>query len=270
MDLQSFKSYPAKILLFGEYLVLQGGSALAIPHSSLAMCRSHNSNITNKAFFSKIHDYLCSNSVFKDRIKPQFQDDIEIGLQYDSSIPVGYGLGSSGALVAALYDTYIENKATDYKLLQSELAEMEGFFHDKSSGIDPLTSYLQVPILSHNENIEIFPELTIDNYELIDSGIRRNAREAIMYFNQQSLDCVFQKKLTELTELSNEMIRKSIQKENIQNDLFQFSSLQLILFSDFIPENMKLVWKQGLNSRLYNMKLCGAGMGGMFLKFKTI
>ena len=31
---------------------------------------------------------------------------------FDSSIPQGYGVGSSGALVAALYDRYALNKIT--------------------------------------------------------------------------------------------------------------------------------------------------------------
>ena len=38
--------------------------------------------------------------------------DIEAGMYFDSSIPQGYGVGSSGALVAAIYDKYTKNKIT--------------------------------------------------------------------------------------------------------------------------------------------------------------
>ena len=34
------------------------------------------------------------------------QKDVNAGMYFDSSIPQGYGVGSSGALVAALYDKY--------------------------------------------------------------------------------------------------------------------------------------------------------------------
>ena len=36
--------------------------------------------------------------------------DIKRGLFFKSSIPIGYGLGSSGALVSAVYNQYFFNK----------------------------------------------------------------------------------------------------------------------------------------------------------------
>ena len=38
--------------------------------------------------------------------------DISLGLYFDSSIPQGYGVGSSGALVASIYDKYAIGKIT--------------------------------------------------------------------------------------------------------------------------------------------------------------
>ena len=37
------------------------------------------------------------------------------GLYFDSTIPQGYGVGSSGALVAAFYDRYAENKIYGFR-----------------------------------------------------------------------------------------------------------------------------------------------------------
>jgi mevalonate kinase len=37
---------------------------------------------------------------------------VETGMYFDSSIPQGYGVGSSGALVAAIYDKYAQDKIT--------------------------------------------------------------------------------------------------------------------------------------------------------------
>src|SRR5690606_28377114 len=89
--------------------------------------------------------------------------DIARGPYFDSSIPQGYGIGSSGALVAAIYYRYAQDKTTvlenltrDTLLRLKELfGRMESCFHGKSSGLDPLNSYLSLPILINSkDNIE--------------------------------------------------------------------------------------------------------------------
>ena len=42
----------------------------------------------------------------------KLDSDLQNGMYFDSSIPQGYGVGSSGALVAAFYDRYAFNKIT--------------------------------------------------------------------------------------------------------------------------------------------------------------
>ncbi len=89
--------------------------------------------------------------------------DVANGMYFDSSIPQGYGVGSSGALVAAIYDKYANDKITVLENLTREkllslkviFGKMESFFHGKSSGLDPLNSYLSLPILINSkDNIE--------------------------------------------------------------------------------------------------------------------
>src|SRR5699024_9945083 len=89
--------------------------------------------------------------------------DVNNGLYFDSSIPQGYGVGSSGALVAAIYDKYAINKITVLEnltrdkllALKKVFSAMESFFHGNSSGLDPLNSYLSLPILINSkEHIE--------------------------------------------------------------------------------------------------------------------
>ena len=78
--------------------------------------------------------------------------DVADGMYFDSSIPQGYGVGSSGALVAAIYDKYTIEKITVLENLTREkllklktiFGKMESFFHGKSSGLDPLNSYLSL------------------------------------------------------------------------------------------------------------------------------
>src|SRR5690606_35587126 len=88
------------------------------------------------------------------------ESDVAKGMYFDSSIPQGYGVGSSGALVAAVYDKYALDKITvlenltKEKLLQLKVifSEMESFFHGKSSGLDPLKNYLSIPILINSKD----------------------------------------------------------------------------------------------------------------------
>jgi mevalonate kinase len=66
----------------------------------------------------------------------QLLRDVNKGLYFESSIPQGYGLGSSGALVAAIYNKYAEEKIkSDRRLsrksvsrLKEIFSKMEGFF----------------------------------------------------------------------------------------------------------------------------------------------
>lgn len=267
MDQKNYKSFPSKILLFGEYIVLQGADALAFPYAKYSMNKSEEFHKHNREFYRKLERYILEKPIFENKISPNFRLEIEKGLHYDSNIPVGYGLGSSGALVAAIYDEYFINKPTDFKELQFELGEIESFFHEKSSGIDPLTSYIQKPILSSNNQIQILDNLKLENFELIDSGKRRNAKEAIKHFNQLNSELKFQAKLTELKEISNTIIQLLISGQNYLSEIKKYSILQLDLFADFIPNHIQEEWREGIESDQFYMKLCGAGMGGMYLKF---
>ncbi|MCK5637882.1 MAG: mevalonate kinase, partial [Flavobacteriaceae bacterium] len=155
----------AKILLFGEYGIIKDSKGLAIPYNSFqgALKVSPNlnekENLSNQKLFD-FYNYLKSNNNGLDLRLNEFKKDIERGLNFDSSIPQGYGVGSSGALVAAVYDKYANNKITVLenltrdKLLKLKaiFSQMESFFHGKSSGLDPLNSYLSIPILINSKN----------------------------------------------------------------------------------------------------------------------
>ena len=90
---------------------------------------------------------------------------------FKSNIPQGYGLGSSGALVAAFYDRYAKKK-----ILKNIFSEMESYFHGESSGVDPLNCYLGSPILIKSQNeihITKIPDQKVLGYGgifILDSG----------------------------------------------------------------------------------------------------
>ena len=159
----------AKILLFGEYGIIKDSKGLAIPFNSYKGALKSAENLTGEAAKSNknlfnFYQYLVNlktDLVSFDLEK--LKTDIDRGMYFDSSIPQGYGVGSSGALVASIYDQYATDKITVLenltrnKLLQLKetFSLMESFFHGKSSGLDPLNSYLSLPILINSkENIE--------------------------------------------------------------------------------------------------------------------
>ena len=159
----------SKILLFGEYGIIKDSKGLSIPYSfyngalkkdnelSEAAAKSNNNLKRFVAHLEQIDADLVQFDI------AELKKDVEEGMYFDSSIPQGYGVGSSGALVAAIYDKYADDKITVLenltrdKLLKLKaiFSEMESFFHGKSSGLDPLNSYLSIPILINSkDNIE--------------------------------------------------------------------------------------------------------------------
>ena len=154
----------SKILLFGEYGIIRDSKGLSIPYNfyngALKVAEnpteeSEKSNASLKRFASYLDDLQEEYPELVTFNIAALNADVERGMYFDSSIPQGYGVGSSGALVAAIYDKYAHNKITVLenltreKLLQLKniFAQMESFFHGKSSGLDPLNSYLSLPIL---------------------------------------------------------------------------------------------------------------------------
>ncbi|MAU58297.1 MAG: mevalonate kinase, partial [Flavobacteriaceae bacterium] len=151
----------AKILLFGEYGIIEDSKGLSIPYNFYRGALK----IPKK----KTDQVIESNTILIDFAKyiknipvkiiafdwKKFNKDLSLNMYFDSSIPKGYGVGSSGALVASIYDKYALNKITVLENLTKEkliklktiFSKMESFFHGKSSGLDPLNSYLSLPIL---------------------------------------------------------------------------------------------------------------------------
>ena len=145
----------AKILLFGEYGIIEDSKGLSIPYNfyrgALKIPKNKSDQIieSNRIlidFAKYLKDIPLKIVVFDWK---KFNKDLSLNMYFDSSIPKGYGVGSSGALVASIYDKYALNKITVLENLTKEkliklktiFSKMESFFHGKSSGLDPLNSY---------------------------------------------------------------------------------------------------------------------------------
>ena len=116
----------AKILLFGEYGIIKDSKGLAIPFNAYRGALKTSDDLDAKAKTSnqnlfKFYNYIAGlNSDIVTFNLDEFKKDLEDGMYFDSSIPQGYGVGSSGALVASIYDKYAYDKITILENLTRE------------------------------------------------------------------------------------------------------------------------------------------------------
>jgi mevalonate kinase len=210
--------------------------------------------------------------------------DVERGMYFDSSIPQGYGVGSSGALVAAIYDKYAQNKITVLenltreKLLQLKVvfSQMESFFHGKSSGLDPLNSYLSIPILINSiDNIEAtgIPSQSTTGKGavfLLDSGIVGETAPMVNIFMENLKEEGFRKMLkSQFIKYTDACVENFLGGDikSLFANTKQLSKVVLNNFKPMIPEQFHGVWQNGIDTNDYYLKLCGSGGGGYILGF---
>ncbi|WP_033960013.1 mevalonate kinase family protein [Psychroserpens jangbogonensis] len=280
----------SKILLFGEYGIIKDSKGLSIPYNFFngALKTEENpsqeaieSNESLKRFVSYIKDIKAELVIFDIE---KLTNDVEAGMYFDSSIPQGYGVGSSGALVAAIYDKYAHDKITVLENLTREkllklkmiFSEMESFFHGKSSGLDPLNSYLSIPILINSQdNIEAtgIPAQQTDGKGavfLLDSGIIGETAPMVRIFmenmKQEGFRSMLKDQFIKHTDACVDDFLKGDVKSLFKNTK-QLSKVVLNHFKPMIPQQFHELWRKGIETNEYYLKLCGSGGGGYILGF---
>ncbi|MBP7172769.1 MAG: mevalonate kinase [Cloacibacterium sp.] len=279
----------AKILLFGEYGIIEDSQGLTLPYSFYKGCFKF-SELTSD-FEKKSNEALAKYAIYLEQLElPQgfelnldaLNSDIRKGLFFDSNIPQGYGVGSSGALVAAVFDRYSVKKWSPEQISKDELKELkklfgvlESFFHGKSSGIDPLICYMNLPILIENkENVD---KVSIPKEQrgkgaifLIDSGVTGETGPMVQIFFEKLKNEGFRKTLKEeFIRYNNACIETFLNKEMTPffKNLKNLSKWAYEHFRPMIPDSIFNVWKKGLDTNAYYLKLCGSGGGGYILGF---
>ena len=280
----------AKVLLFGEYGIIKDAKGLSIPYNfykgalKISDSKNHEAQASNQKL-SEFADYLeqIDRTLVNFNTK-QLREDLSKGLYFDSSIPQGYGIGSSGALVAAVYDRYAHNKITilenltRVKLLKLKqiFGQMESFFHGKSSGLDPLNSFLSLPILIHSKDIleptgiPSQPKAGKGAVFLLDSGSMGETAPMVNIFMQNMESPSFRKMIKEqFISYSDRCVEHFLSGDIISlfGDLKRLSKTVLTHFKPMIPEQFHALWETGINTNAYYLKLCGSGGGGYILGF---
>jgi len=279
----------AKILLFGEYGIIKDSKGLAIPYNSYQGALIIADDTSEKAIDSnrKLKEFYSYLIKLKDpNIQLRLDDlkiDIDRNMHFDSSIPQGYGVGSSGALVAAIYDKYADHKITVLenltreKLLKLKLifSKMESFFHGKSSGLDPLNSYLSLPILIKSKN----------NLEATGIPSQKEGKGAVFLLDSEMIGETQPMVNIFMNKMKNEGFRKMIDRDfarhtdnciddflhgNVKSlfgNVKKLSKVVLKHFKPMIPDSFHQLWENGIETNDYYLKLCGSGGGGYILGF---
>ncbi|MBK7406721.1 MAG: mevalonate kinase [Saprospirales bacterium] len=272
------RSYPSKVLLFGEYVIIRGSRALAIPyhdfegHWAYSETGAASPNLESLGHYLENHHR--SGQLLTTLALDRFQENLSNGLYFESSIPVGYGLGSSGALVAAVYESYCTRKEPQLPLLKPILAQIESYFHGSSSGVDPLVCLLDKPLLLRDrQRVEVvaIPEQAETGNGalfLIDTGVSRETGPLVRVFLSKCEDLSFDSMVEdELGGLTNAAIQAFLRSDwRVLQPVFgAISQFQWNYFQEMIPLTFREVWEAGLDSPNYKLKLCGAGGGGFLL-----
>ena len=282
-------SFFAKILLFGEYGIIKNSKGISIPFNlysgSLDIDKSLNEKIeSSNEQIQSFYDYLklkFDNDEFNFKT---FKSDIDDGLYFKSSIPIGYGVGSSGALVSAVYDKYSLKKIKGEKKIDAEkiiilkniFSKMESFFHGESSGLDPVNSYLSSPILIKSkkeiETISVPKQIKNGNqgFFLVDTQESSNTRILVDKFLESMKDSEFEKLFkNEFVEFSNSCIDDFLDSnfDSLKKNMKKLSKFTYDNFKAMIPKQFDSIWIKGLKTNDYFLKLCGSGGGGFILGF---
>lgn len=287
-------SYFAKILLFGEYGIIRDAMGLSIPYRNFqgnlslpekVSSRKHSkSNQELQKFYTHLKDLDLKGSLIASLRLDSFHGDLKKGLYFESTIPQGYGVGSSGALVAAVYDRYSNNQLTldisispdSIQKVKECLAQMESYFHGKSSGIDPTICYLQLPLLIRSQTdlgTVALPSTESDGQGaifLLNSGNPGETQPMVNLFMEKLKEEGFRSVMNDQFKKYNDACVHAFLKgdwDPLFTNLKSLSGIALEHFTPMIPNNFRELWQKGIDNNSYYLKLCGSGGGGYILGF---
>ena len=153
---------------------------------------------------------------------------------------------------------------------------MESFFHGKSSGLDPLNSYLSIPILINSkDNIEPagIPSQTENGLGavfLLDSGSTGETGPMVNIFMENMKQEGFRQMLKEQFVKHTDACVDDFLKGDVKSLFHNVKRLSHVVLDNFkpmIPAQFHKLWKHGIDTNDYYLKLCGSGGGGYILGF---
>jgi mevalonate kinase len=290
------KDFPGKIVLFGEFTIIIGSKALVLPFRKfsgrLEMPEKEEDPLRSgeqpgQAHALRSNDDLLGLLQYLEKLQAagnlpddfdidRFMEEVIGGLFFHSSIPEAYGAGSSGALVAAIYEKFGSGKPRyepqDFDRLRRTLGQIESYYHGTSSGIDPLCCFLNKPVLFDGDmaypvNVPKIPPGS--GFFLLDTGVPGMTSPMIEYFKSRlqepGLLNMINESIFPLIERNIDLLLET--DSRLSESMQRLSELQYTSFRRMIPEDFHRIWKHGLQSGLFSLKLCGSGGGGYIIGY---
>ncbi len=289
------KEFPGKILLFGEYTIIIGSKALVLPFRKFSGRLQlpderepvESGKLSGRDYALKANDKLLGLLQYLEKLHAEgnlpdefdmgrFKEQVIGGLFFQSSIPEAYGAGSSGALVAAIYDEFVSGRtrfeSQDFSRLRRIMGQIESFYHGTSSGIDPLCCYLNKPVLFDGEDaypVNVPASPPGSGFFLLDSGKSGMTGPMIEYFKSRIQEPGF---LDKINDSMIPLVEKNIDllldtDPRLSANMQKLSEMQFTSFERMIPQTFHRIWKHGLQTGLYSLKLCGSGGGGYIIAY---
>lgn len=282
----------AKVLLFGEYGIIQNSKGLSLPFKEFKgrlkfpKVKSEATEASNRVLRAYAENLASLSQSGEADLRfdvKRMKHDIERGLYFESNIPQGYGVGSSGALVAAFYKRYAKGKIEmdaeptkeKIKRLKSVFSRMEAYFHGTSSGFDPLVCYLRIPLMIHSKTD--MNTVGMSAYGrgkgaifLLNSGAPGKTEPMISLFFEKLKNQGFRKTLAEeFIKYNNACVDSFMRGElgPLFDNVKALSTWAYHYLRPMIPKSLLEIWEQGIHSNDYYLKLCGSGGGGYVLGF---
>ncbi|HAZ13318.1 MAG TPA: mevalonate kinase [Bdellovibrionales bacterium] len=230
-----------------------------------------------RAFASYLRELKNKKSLLAALDMDTLEFDIGQGLFFESTIPQGFGVGSSGALCASIFDVYQRdksiNQSTNLLILREILGQMEAHFHGASSGLDPLICFLDKPLLLLDKNSIEVATLPVYNHGqggifLLNTHRPRRTEPLVHLFLEKCKDRSYQNnELPDLISATNSCIQAFLEGSvgPLIENFKRLSEVQFVSLRPMIPGLFQNLWQKGLEEEKFFLKLCGAGGGGFLL-----
>ncbi len=276
--------YYSKLLLFGEYGLMYNAMALSIPFPKfsgfldLDTDQAHpGSTAEIKKFFGHLKSGNSNQKLnFAFDLK-SLENDLSGNLYFNSNIPQQYGVGSSGALVAALFGKYAAYPVPESQLspeqLKADFSVLESYFHGRSSGLDPLTSFLNKALLIDSKKVIHPVDFKLSQsglaVALIDTKTTGATGPLVQHFIDQMDIPEFQKAFeTQFLSANNACIESFLDGRAtfFFEALEQLIHFQLKYFRRMIPGDFHSIINEAIDDKVF-IKLLGSGGGGFLIAF---
>ena len=285
-------SAPAKIILFGEHFVVYGEPAIVLAIDKRAYVKIEASRDDNLHLRSKTLNLsgCFEGNSFKveqgnareakikfepvkravESVLEKHQKHIGLNIEIDSSIPVGAGLGSSAAVIAAT--AAATGALLDVKLSKEEIFrityETERIVHGNPSGVDPAISTFGGAIIFQVDT-GFKPLDAKENIPLVigETGVERSTRAQV-----EKVRIIVEKypRIVEnIMKAAREVVLRAIDafKENDLKTLGALMNMNHALLYGIGVSDESLEWlvNAARKAGALGAKLTGAGGGGCMI-----